>query len=125
MYDIRVVAFYNYPPQNIINEVLSGQAEIYPPIGAPAPTLFADSLTYSFVLKSSSTFRYVVVAMQYGANVSADWKVVGAYGYSNGVGNPDSVVVPENTFVNGINIDVDFENTPPTPGSNSIAAVSK
>ncbi len=123
--DIRIVAFYNYPPQNIINEVLAGQAKVYPLLGASAPALFVDSLTYSFVLDSSSTFQYVVVAMEYGANISTDWKVVGAYGYSHGVGSPDSVVVPKNTFVNGINIDVDFKNTPPTPSNNSIISGPK
>jgi hypothetical protein len=123
VYDIRVVAFYNYPPQNIINEVLAGEAKVYPPLVASAPTLFVDSLTYSFDLDSSSTFQYVAVAMQYDS-VLTDWKVVGAYGYKRGVGSPDSVVV-QNTFVNGINIDVDFKNTPPTPSITSVTAVSK
>jgi hypothetical protein len=122
VYDIRVVAFPNYPDQNIISAVLYGGALVYPAIGAPAFPLFADSLSYSFSLEAASTFQYLVVAMQYGPNTFSDWKVVGAYGYSKGVGAPKTVVVPPNTFVNGINIDVDFENVPPTPGGNVVAA---
>ena len=126
VYDIRVVAFFNYPPQNILNEVIEGQAVVYPPIGSTAPALFVDSLSYSFDVRSSATFQYVAVAMQYGPDSFNDWKVVGAYGYSHGVGTPDSVVIPENTFINGINIDVDFQNTPPTPiGTASVAAASR
>ncbi|HEY9165546.1 MAG TPA: hypothetical protein VIS48_05240 [Candidatus Kryptonia bacterium] len=115
--DVRIVAFYNYPPHNIFGEVTSGQAKVYPPIGPGSGfKLFVDSVSYSFTLDSASTFQYVVVALQYGSNVTADWKVVGAYGYAHGVGTPRSVVVGQNTFVNGINIDVDFQNVPPTPG---------
>jgi len=125
VYDIRIVAFYKYPPLNIINEVLTGQAKIYPPIGGAALPLFVDSLSYIFDLDSSSTFQYVVIAMQYGSNTFVDWKVVGAYGYLNGVGSPEGVVVPENTFANGINIYVNFKNPPPTPGNSSFAAFSK
>lgn len=93
---------------------------MYPSIGAAALPLFVDSLSYTFSLDSSSTFQYVAVAMQYGSNIYTDWKVVGAYGYLHGVGAPKSVVIPQNTFVSGININVDFENTPPTPASTSI-----
>lgn len=125
VYDLRVVAFFNYPQENIIGEVLSGQAKVYPPIGSAGLHLFGDSLSYSFYLDSSSTFQYVVVAMEYWPNTFSDWKAVGAYGYSHGVGSPKSVVIPENTFLNGINIDVDFQNTPPTPGTTSVIAASK
>lgn len=121
-YDMRIVAFYNYPPQNIIGEVLLGQAKVYPAIGGTALPLFVDSLSYVFDIDSSTTFRYVVVAMQYGPNLLSDWKVVGAYGLSHGIGDPDSVVITPDTFVNGINIYVDFKNPPPTPGDTSLTA---
>ncbi|MGC8594315.1 MAG: hypothetical protein ACP5US_04040 [Candidatus Kryptoniota bacterium] len=120
--DIRVVAFYHYPPVDIIGEVLSGAAKVYPPIGSTSLPLFVDSLNYRFET-DPSTFEYVVVALQYGPNLFSDWKVVGAYGYEHGVGKPKKVIIPEDTFVNGINIDVDFKNTPPTPsGAGGIAA---
>lgn len=120
--DIRVVAFYHYPPIDIIGEILSGAAKVYPPIGSSALPLFVDSLGYRFET-DPATFEYVVVALQYGPNLFSDWKVVGAYGYEHGVGKPKKVIIPEDTFVNGINIDVDFKNTPPTPFTNgNIAA---
>ena len=120
--DIRVVAFYHYPPVDIIGEVLSGAAKVYPPIGGVALPLFVDSLEYKFET-DPATFEYVVVALQYGPNLFSDWRVVGAYGYEHGVGKPKEVIIPEDTFVNGINIDVDFKNTPPTPSATgSVAA---
>ncbi|MCL5268309.1 MAG: hypothetical protein M1469_09435 [Bacteroidetes bacterium] len=125
IYDIRVVAFYHYPPQNIIGDVLSGNARVYPSIGTSAPTFFVDTLSYNFTLDSAAVFQYVVVAMQYGPNLLSDWKVVGAYGFSHGVGSPKAVVVKSNNFVNGIDIDVDFKNTPPTPGGASASTASK
>lgn len=113
--DLRVVAFYKYPPTNILTEVTNGQALVYPAIGATGLPKFVDSLSYEFNFDSTATFKYVAVALQYGSNVFQDWKVVGAYGYSHGAGQPDSVVVTQGSFVNGIDIDVDFKNTPPNP----------
>jgi hypothetical protein len=113
--DLRVVAFDNYPPTNIFGEVTSGQAKVFPAIGSPGLTKFVDSLSYKFDLDSAETFQYVVVAMQYGSNALQDWKVVGAFGYSHGQGSPQPVTVPPNSFVNGIDLEVDFKNTPPTP----------
>ncbi len=113
--DLRVVAFYDYPPGNIFTEVTSGKAKVYPPIGSSGLSKFVDSLSYKFTLDSAGTFQYVVVAMQYGSNVLKDWKVVGAYGYSHGAGYPEPVTVPPDSFVNGIDLEVDFKNTPPTP----------
>ncbi|MGO9480239.1 MAG: hypothetical protein ACLP05_00465 [Candidatus Kryptoniota bacterium] len=126
VYDIRVVAFYNYPPQSIITAVLDGQVQVFPTIGiGTTPKLFVDSMSYSFKVASPTVFRYVAVAMEYGPNDEADWKAVGAYGYSHGVGAPDSVVIPPNTYVNGIDINVDFKNPPPNPLSASVTAASK
>ncbi len=122
VYDIRVVAFYDYPPTNIIGEVESGSARVYPAISANPWPLFVNSLAYSFSLDSSSTFQYVAVALRYGANIFADWKVVGAYGYSHGVGEPKTVVIPPNTIINNIDIEVDFKNIPPTPLSASVVS---
>lgn len=119
VYDIRVVAFYHYPPSNILGEVLNGNAKVYPPIGMTVPAFFVDSLSYSFTLDSAATFQYVAVALEYGPVLISDWKVVGAYGYSHGVGAPKAVVVKPNSFVTGIDIDVDFAHTPPTPGGGS------
>jgi len=125
VYDIRVVAFPDYPIPDILGDVETGRAKVYPSITADtALPLFLDSLTYSYVLDSSSTFQYVVVAMRDSSNLfsNSSWKVVGTYGYSHGVGEPKSVTIPANKFVTGINIDVDFQNVPPTPSITSSAA---
>lgn len=114
LYNLKVVAFRTYPPKNIITEITSGGAEVYPPALTSLPDS-VDSVSYSFKLDSAAVFRYVAVALQYGSSIYQDWKVVGAYGYSHGVGQPDSVIVPSGSFINGIDINVDFKNTPPTP----------
>ena len=119
--NLSVVAFSDYPPQNIITEITSGHAQVYPPISGSSFPTFVDSASYEFNLDSASTFKYVAVVMQYGTNLFADWEVVGAYGYSHGAGSPAQVVVPQNTFVNGINIDVDFKNLPPNPLGTSVS----
>jgi hypothetical protein len=124
VYNIRVVAFRDYPPQNILQEILQKRA-IYYPSDLTTKILDVDSLPYHFYspdVVPPDTFRYVVVAMQYGSNVYTDWKVVGAYGYSGAVGEPKSVMVSANTFTNGININVDFQNLPPTPSVTTLAA---
>ncbi len=119
--NLRVVAFRDYPPQNIITEVTSGSALVYPPIAASSLPTFVDSVTYSFTLDSASTFKYLAVVMQYGSNILQDWEVVGAYGYSHGAGTPKQVIVSQNNFLNGIDFDVDFKNLPPNPLGASVS----
>ncbi len=113
--DLRIVAFRNFPPGDIVSEVLQSRAVVYPPLGDTALVpFFVDSLRYKFML-DEGTYAYVVVAQQFGPNVLADWRPVGQYDLDNDLSIPSPVTVPAADTVRNINITVDFVNRPPTP----------
>ena len=64
------------------------------------------------------TYAYIAVAQQSTENISfarKDWFVSGVY-YANGdTTMPGTMVIPDSTFVENINITVDFNNPPPQP----------
>lgn len=63
-------------------------------------------------------YSYVAVAQSSKEDVSlnrADWFVVGLYYNSGDTTRPGKLVIPENTFVENININCDFNNPPPQP----------
>lgn len=107
--DIRVVAFKNYPPKNILEEITKGEA------------FFTNSLpffvdTSSFFLeipKPPITLKYIVVAQQYASLL--DWRVVGVWTLSGDYTKPSSIDVEPGASYPGLNINVDFENLPPQP----------
>ena len=115
IYDIRVVAFRNFPPADVVNEVLSGNAAVYPPLGGPALVSSpVDSLAYSVVVPAT-TYRYIVVAQQYGPDIMAHWKPVGQYDLDSNLAIPSSIVVGPNATTFGVDINVDFAHPPPSP----------
>ncbi len=64
------------------------------------------------------TYAYIAVAQQSTEELSlarSDWFVSGIY-YANGdTTQPGSMVIPDSTFIENINITVDFNNPPPQP----------
>ena len=64
------------------------------------------------------TYAYIAVAQQSTENISfarKDWFVSGVY-YANGdTTMQGTMVIPDSTFVENINIKVDFNNPPPQP----------
>ena len=64
------------------------------------------------------TYAYVAVAQQFTENLSLlrrDWFVAGVY-YANGdTTQPGTLVIPDSTFIQFINITCDFNNPPPQP----------
>ncbi len=64
------------------------------------------------------TYAYIAVAQQSTEELSLarnDWFVSGIY-YANGdTTQPGTMVIPDSTFVENINITVDFNNPPPQP----------
>jgi hypothetical protein len=66
----------------------------------------------------SGTYSYVAVVQQSTDEISLarkDWFVSGVY-YANGdTTKPGKMVIPDSTFVENINITVDFNNPPPQP----------
>jgi hypothetical protein len=112
--DLRIVAFRDFPPKDIVSEVLSGNAEVYPPLGSSSLPFGVDSTNYSFFVPAG-TYEYIAVAQQYGPNVFADWKAVGVYTMDPYSATPATVVVPSGPFVWGIDLIVDFDHPPPQP----------
>jgi hypothetical protein len=63
-------------------------------------------------------YSYVAVAQSFTQEVSldrADWIVAGLYYNEGDTTKPGVLNIPENTFVNDINIVCDFNNLPPQP----------
>jgi hypothetical protein len=112
--DLRLVAFRNFPPQNILAEVLSGSAIVYPPIDTLAHLEFNVPFEEFTMPLPADTFKYVVVAQQYGDNIATDWRAVGQYG-ADSDSLPTAIIIGEKTFLENINIHVDFKNLPIQP----------
>jgi len=108
--DLRLAALRNPPSSNLINEVLQGKAKFTSSLSPYG----ADSIAYTLIL-TPGKYVYVGVAQQFGPNIEQDWRVVGVYHALGESVNPDSVIVPADSIVNGINVYVDFNNIPPQP----------
>ena len=64
------------------------------------------------------SYAYVAVAQQFTENLSLlrrDWFVAGVYYAGNDTIQPGTLVIPDSTFVQFINITCDFNNPPPQP----------
>ncbi|MCB2204339.1 hypothetical protein KQI65_06275 [bacterium] len=109
--DFRVVAFRNYPPKDILSEVVLGSA------------VFSDELPYGdaeiqYAVQDPAldgAFAYIVVAQNYGDDPFQDWRAVGVYTLTGDVSKPSPVDLGSGSFVEGIDITVDFYNLPPQP----------
>lgn len=106
--DLRLVAFKNYPPGDIVSEVMLGNAQFTESL----KPYFSDSLAYMLLLNGMpwNVIQYIVVAQQYGPNIQADWKMVGVYYSPGDTSKPGSVALSPSGVNGGINITVDFLN---------------
>jgi len=112
--DLRLVAFKNFPPDDIFVELLSGQAFAYPAIDDTfSLPLNVDQLDFQFEFPAGD-YGYLAVAQQFGPNVLADWRAVGQFDLT-----PDSLPTPltisEGQVVKNIFIAVDFNHLPIQP----------
>lgn len=112
--DLRIVAFKNFPPKDIVSEVLSGQAIIYPALGGPNLPFNVDT-THYFVPAPGGQYQYVVVAQQYGPLVTVNWRAVGQYDLDANLAVPSLIQVPADDTLMHVDIDVDFKHLPPQP----------
>lgn len=91
------------------------------PLGVPAlPFSSLDSAYVPLVPDENppSNYHYVVVVQQSTDSLSwrrKDWFVTGIYYENNDTTVPGTLTIPENTFVNNINIYCDFNNPPNQP----------
>lgn len=110
---LRLIAFKKFPPQNIIVEVLTGEAIVYPPIDSSSLRYYVDREEY-FLKLPPDTFEYLVVAQQFGDDIFDDWRAVGQYDTDED-SLPTPIILKKDTLLQNINIHVDFENLPIQP----------
>jgi len=110
--DLRLVAFMNYPPQDIYTEVIQGRAKY-----SDALPLAVDSSTYTLILNPlpADSIRCIAVGLQFGPNIQTDWRMVGLYYNPGDSALPGRIFIPADSIVTGINISVDFQKLPPQP----------
>lgn len=110
--DIRVVAFTRYPPPDIIAEVL-GQKAFF----TETMPVAVDSSSYRIELPSPSpsSIAAIVVAQQYGNDITKEWRVIGIYSATGDNSQPTTLDLTSTTSWRNINITVDFSNLPPQP----------
>lgn len=109
--DLRVAAFRNYPPKDLLSEVLGGSAVFSD--GLPHGM---DSIAYRVQAEAlRGVFAYVVVAQNYGPDPFQHWRAVGVYTVSGDVRAPSPIDVGGGRFLRDIDITVDFIDLPPQP----------
>ena len=114
--DLRIVAFRNFPPNDIFTEITSDppRAFVYPTIGSNGLLFNVDSIEYVFELQPD-IYEYIVVAQQYGPDVLADWQAVGQYNTTLTDSLPSAIEVKQDLLWEKINIYVDFDHLPIQP----------
>ncbi len=113
IFDVRVVAFQNYPPENILVELLGGTA-FFTPDSLP---YFAQESEFLIELNDPLPERieYLVVALQNGPSATSDWLAVGVYTESGDHSEPSALRIQPGTIIDNLVINVDFANLPPQP----------
>lgn len=107
--DLRVVAFNNYPPKDIVSEVLTGNAIF---TGSLLPIKNNECNYFIEIDKFPTSIEYLVVARQYGTLF--EWDVVGIYSNDTVNYTPQKIVLTKPTTVN-IDFVVDFNKKLPQP----------
>lgn len=115
LFDIRIVAFRDFPPQNIVSEVISGRAIIFPDLSDTSRIPFdIDSLQYTMALEVG-IFKYLAVAHQYGPDLFNDWQTAGQYDITPQDSLPSPIFLEEGEIITDIFIYVDFDSLPMQP----------
>ncbi len=113
LFDLRLVVFNRYPPENIFDELGAGRAFVYPAIGEESLPFFVDT-TYIMEL-NPGYYEYVAIAQQYGPNIFEDWLAAGQYDTIFSDELPTPITVVSGKLLEDINIQVDFDSLPPQP----------
>lgn len=114
LYDLRLVVFERYPPEDIFEELENRRAYVYPAIGQDGLPFNVDTTSYVMEL-DTGYYEYVVVAQQYGSNVFEDWLAAGQYDTVFSDELPTPITVRSGEILEYINIHVDFDSLPPQP----------
>ncbi len=117
--EMRLIASQVWRPFNSFSDIIAllvntDSVKVYPPPSDNGLPMGRDSLVYNFTVPPS-TYRYVALALRFGTNYFADWRIIGVYDGMNGSQIPAELVVPADRIVSGADILVDFNNPPPQP----------
>jgi hypothetical protein len=111
VFAIRVVGFKVFPPKDIINEVISGNA-YFNFVSLP---MFVDSSSFKIDIPNSPVeIKYIAVALQFTDSLTAQ-RAIGVYTIDGNPNNPSSLLITKGKYFDNININVDFNNLPPQP----------
>jgi hypothetical protein len=121
VWTVRVVGFKQFPPQDLIGDLLQGRAYFTPAALQLDSTLslFADSARYSLVFSDSipTSIKYLCVAMLTDTArllTTAGWRVIGVYNTSGNQSQPTTIPITPGKD-HRADITVDFKNPPPQP----------
>lgn len=121
VWTVRVVGFKQFPPMDLINDILQGRAYFTPQALAIDSTLplYVDSARYSLILPEDPPPRieYLCVAMLVDTAKlfsTQGWRVIGVYS-TTGNQRERSILPIIFGRDNQANISVDFRNPPPQP----------
>jgi hypothetical protein len=107
--DLRVAAFKEFPPDDLLEAVLSGEAYFT----QNSIEFYTDSAYYEIEVEDAPVnIEYIAVAQQYAGLY--DWRVVGVYSSSADF-SPESIFLEKGEKRLDIDINVDFTNLPPQP----------
>ncbi|MGB9770513.1 MAG: hypothetical protein ACPLX7_00860 [Candidatus Kapaibacteriota bacterium] len=108
--ELRVVGFREYPPQDLLNEILSGNAFISDTLAR-----FLDTIPYILKIeKPPAEINYLVAALRYGTILQ--WRVIGVYSEEMTFERkPKKIIVPKGIVLKDIDILIDFNNLPKQP----------
>ncbi|MCX7908378.1 MAG: hypothetical protein N2560_02530 [Ignavibacteria bacterium] len=108
--ELRVVGFKEYPPKDLINEIVSGNAFI-----SESLERFKDTIGFELKIeKPPVEIKYLVAALRYGSIL--EWKAIGVFSdemtYER---TPKKIIVTKGRVIENVNILVDFYNLPKQP----------
>jgi hypothetical protein len=109
LYNLKLVAFKNYPPENIVDSVLSGSAIAHPTELEEHLPYDEDVTTYTMML-DSGRYEYIVIAQQYGPQIYFNWWVIGQYDTTLQDSIPTAITVYQDSIIENINIYVNFDS---------------
>jgi hypothetical protein len=121
VWTVRVVGFKQFPPTDLINDILQGRAFFTPQALAIDSTLplYVDSARYSLILPEDPPPRieYLCVAMLVDTAkllTTQGWRVIGVYSTTGNQREKSTLPIIFGRD-NPANITVDFNNPPPQP----------
>jgi hypothetical protein len=128
VFELRLIAFKEFPRDSsgILQLLIQNKLDVYPPLGSPAfkkfdstGTRHIDSLQYEFSTQGTTlkvaNYEYIVVGWRYSSTNLFAWRPAGVYSVAANSFEPKPLRVLLHRIAPNIDIEVDFNNPPPTP----------